>query len=238
MWQSLWHLPRGSRYQSTPQSHRGDLSDYCERESILPEEQCGFRPQRSTVDTMFVVRRLQGLGRKKDTLLHLCLSTSPKHRTPSTEHFCVMSLLGLACHRECSILSANSTTICRHACSWMMESARISWTWGKVSGKDACSRHCCVTCCTRRYCMWPRNASSLMQPLRTIWCSFNDRRKARSFTHRQSRRAEGEGGGGGSEIVRYAVCGQRGHRIAIFRRAGEDDDGDRDCVLVFRAYGL
>ena len=36
----------------------GGLSDFCERENILPEEQCGFRPQRSTVDTMFVVRRL------------------------------------------------------------------------------------------------------------------------------------------------------------------------------------
>ena len=34
----------------------GRLSDYCERENILPEEQCGFRPQRSTVDMMFVVR--------------------------------------------------------------------------------------------------------------------------------------------------------------------------------------
>ena len=48
------------------------LSDYCERENILPEEQCGFRPQRSTVDMMFVVRRLQELARKKDTPLYLC----------------------------------------------------------------------------------------------------------------------------------------------------------------------
>ena len=32
------------------------LSDCCERDNILPEEQCGFRPQRSTVNTMFVVR--------------------------------------------------------------------------------------------------------------------------------------------------------------------------------------
>ena len=39
----------------------GRLSDYCERENILPEEQCGFRTQRSTVDMMFVVRRLQEL---------------------------------------------------------------------------------------------------------------------------------------------------------------------------------
>ena len=50
----------------------GRLSDYCERDNILPEEQCGFRPQRSTIDMMFVVRRLQELPRKKDTLLYLC----------------------------------------------------------------------------------------------------------------------------------------------------------------------
>ena len=28
----------------------GRLSGHCEHENILPEEQCGFRPQRSTVD--------------------------------------------------------------------------------------------------------------------------------------------------------------------------------------------
>ena len=50
----------------------GRLSYYCERENVLPEEQCGFKPQRSTVDMMFVERRLQELARKKDTLLYLC----------------------------------------------------------------------------------------------------------------------------------------------------------------------
>lgn len=50
----------------------GRLSNYCEREGILPEEQCGFRPQRSTVDMMFVVRRLQELARKKDIPLLMC----------------------------------------------------------------------------------------------------------------------------------------------------------------------
>ena len=50
----------------------GHLSDYCEREGILPEEQCRFRPHRSTVDIMFVVRRLQELAKKKDTPLFMC----------------------------------------------------------------------------------------------------------------------------------------------------------------------
>ena len=41
------------------------LSDYCERLDILPEEQSGFRPNRSTTDMMFVIRRLLELARKK-----------------------------------------------------------------------------------------------------------------------------------------------------------------------------
>ena len=48
------------------------MSDYyCERANIMPEGQCGLRPQRSTVDMIFVRRRLQELARKKDTLLRL-----------------------------------------------------------------------------------------------------------------------------------------------------------------------
>ena len=35
------------------------LGDFCEEAGILPEEQYGFRPQCSTTDMMFIVRRLQ-----------------------------------------------------------------------------------------------------------------------------------------------------------------------------------
>ena len=35
------------------------LSAYCEARNLLPEEQCGFHPHCSTMDTMFTVRRLQ-----------------------------------------------------------------------------------------------------------------------------------------------------------------------------------
>ena len=38
--------------------------------------------------------------------------------------------------------------------------------------------------------------------------------------------------------MRYIVRWRCGHRIAIIRRAGEDDDDDHDCVLGVRAYGL
>ena len=48
------------------------LSAYCETRGLLPEEQCGFRPGRSTMDMMFVVRRLQEVGRKAGVSLHVC----------------------------------------------------------------------------------------------------------------------------------------------------------------------
>ena len=48
------------------------VGDFCVEAGILPEEQCGFRPQRSTTDMMFVVRRLQELGRTSNTSLEIC----------------------------------------------------------------------------------------------------------------------------------------------------------------------
>ena len=48
------------------------LSEYCQRVGILPEEQSGFRPNRSTTDMMFVILRLQELARKKRNPLYVC----------------------------------------------------------------------------------------------------------------------------------------------------------------------
>ena len=48
------------------------LSAYCEAKRLLPEEQCGFRPDRSTTDMIFVVRRLQEVERKAGVSLHMC----------------------------------------------------------------------------------------------------------------------------------------------------------------------
>ena len=47
------------------------LSEYCERVGILLEEQSGFRPNRSTTDMMFVIRRLQELARKRRISLYV-----------------------------------------------------------------------------------------------------------------------------------------------------------------------
>ena len=48
------------------------LNAYCERKGLLREEQCGFRPDRSTTDMIFVVRKLQEVGRKAGVSLHMC----------------------------------------------------------------------------------------------------------------------------------------------------------------------
>ena len=48
------------------------LSAYYEARNLLPEEHCGFRPNRLTTDMMFAVRRLQELGKKARVPLFLC----------------------------------------------------------------------------------------------------------------------------------------------------------------------
>ena len=54
------------------------LSEYCVRVGILQDDQRGFRPNRSSTDMMFVIRRLQELARKKLTPLYIymCLGYS------------------------------------------------------------------------------------------------------------------------------------------------------------------
>ena len=127
--------------------------------------------------------------------------------TPSTEPFCGMSILVSAFHRE----SRQYPLIPRrHAsmCGCMMERARISSTWGKVSGKDACPRNICTTCFSRRFRVWPINAFSLLHSHHGQHGAIptkGENREKGHLAHRPSRRSEGEGGRGGAEIVGYAV---------------------------------
>ena len=49
------------------------LSAYCEAKGLfIPEDQCEFRPDRPTTDMMFVVRRLQEVGRKAGVSIFMC----------------------------------------------------------------------------------------------------------------------------------------------------------------------
>ena len=48
------------------------LGAYCEAKGLLPEEQYGYRPDHSTTEMMFVVRRLQEIGWKVGVSLFMC----------------------------------------------------------------------------------------------------------------------------------------------------------------------
>ena len=48
------------------------FSEYCELVGILPEEHSGFRPNRSTIDIIFVIRLLQELTREKRVPIFVC----------------------------------------------------------------------------------------------------------------------------------------------------------------------
>ena len=48
------------------------LSAYSEAKGLLPEDQWGFRPDRSTTDIMLVVRRLQEIGRQAGVSIFMC----------------------------------------------------------------------------------------------------------------------------------------------------------------------
>ena len=69
-YRSISLVPHGGKVLLKMVARR--LNAYCEAKGLLPEEQCGFRPDRSTTDMMFVVRRLQEVGRKAGVSLHMC----------------------------------------------------------------------------------------------------------------------------------------------------------------------
>ena len=72
---------------------------YLEREHLLPESQYGFRPGRSTVDMILVVRRLQELGRKEGVPLYTCFVDLRKCTTLSTAPFSGLFSRDLGCRR-------------------------------------------------------------------------------------------------------------------------------------------
>ena len=74
------------------------LSDFCEAQQTLPEEQCGFRPARSTIDVLFVVCRLQEVGRQRKIPPYMCLVDLQRPTTRSTENCCGRCWPGQAYH--------------------------------------------------------------------------------------------------------------------------------------------
>ena len=48
------------------------LGEYCKHVGVLSEDQSGFRPNRSIIDMMLVIRRLQELAQKERVPLYIC----------------------------------------------------------------------------------------------------------------------------------------------------------------------
>ena len=76
-------------------------NNYCEAKEILPEEQCGFRPARSTIDMLFVVRRLQELGRARKIPLCMCFIDLQNAHDDSVDRE-LLIIMGCACTLRCT----------------------------------------------------------------------------------------------------------------------------------------
>lgn len=72
------HLPSDDRWQFFLKLVATRLSNYREREDILPEEPSGLRRAHSTYDIMLAVRRFHEVARKESTTLYACLLDLPK----------------------------------------------------------------------------------------------------------------------------------------------------------------
>ena len=66
------HLARVTRVKVLLKVVVGRLNAYSEAKELLLEEQCGFRPDRSTTDMVFVERRLKQTRRKAGVYLFMC----------------------------------------------------------------------------------------------------------------------------------------------------------------------
>ena len=126
------------------------ISEYCEREGVLPEEQSGFRPNHSTTDMMFVIRGYRSWRGRNEFHCMYALSTLPKRTTPLIEPSSGQYSSVLACHRKLSRSFVNSTMACEHACGSTTGCARGGSLWNKAFVKGACSRPSCSTSSSRR----------------------------------------------------------------------------------------
>ena len=121
------------------------LSHYCEREGILPEEQSGFRPRRSTVDMLFVIQRLHELARKKGTAVFACFINLTKAYDSVDQELLwdVLRRFGVP---------PKMLAVIRNFHDGMR--ARVRMDSGLLSSGSTCTKaHCCSTCSSLR-CLW------------------------------------------------------------------------------------
>ena len=117
------------------------LGAYCEAKGLLPEVQRGFRPDRSTTDMMFVVRRLQEVGWKAGVSLHMCFIDLQKayDTVDRTLLWQILTRIGVPPQMKAVIRQFHDGMRACQASVW------IGVRWSKDYGKDACYPRCCST---------------------------------------------------------------------------------------------
>ena len=131
------------------------LRNYCEKEGVLPEEQCGVRPQRSMIDMIFVVRQLHQLARKKSTPLFMYFIDLAKEYNSfdRTLFWAVLVRFGVP---------PKMLVVIRHCHDGMQARIRrdggeccTGSAWSRACGKDACSpllfKTFLLRCCVWRW---------------------------------------------------------------------------------------
>ena len=126
------------------------LSEYCEHVGILPEEPSGFRPNHSTTDMMFVVRRLQELARKRHIPLYVCFIDLTK-AYDSVDRILLWTVLA------CFGVPQNMISVNRQfhdgmrACERLDDRVCSGWIlWNKAFAKGALSRPSYLPSSSRR----------------------------------------------------------------------------------------
>ena len=201
------------------------LSEYCERVGILPEEQSGFRPNRSTTDMMFVIGWLQELARKKLFSLYVCFIdiTKAYDSVDRTLLWTVLVRFGVP-----QIM----ISVIRQFHDSMRACVRFN--------DKVCSR---VVCCGTRSSSKVRACAPSVQHLlrgrykRSLHAFQGGRRHHGRFgTPEEEKGARGAGGSNCRRVsprdatLRHALRWRCRGRLVINQAAEEDDGVDRGCV--------
>ena len=126
------------------------LSENCKRVGILPGEQSGFRPNRSTTDMMFVIRRVTGAG-AEETNSAVCMLYRPYKAYDSVDRTLLWTVLARFGVPQNTISVIRQFHIaCEHACGSTTGCARGDSLWNKAFVKGAYSSPSCSTSSLRQ----------------------------------------------------------------------------------------
>ena len=148
------------------------LSEYCERVGVLLEEQSGFRPNRSTIDMMFVVCRLQELARKKQIASCVCFIDLTK-AYDSVDRTLLWTILARFGVPQNTISVVHQLYDDMRACEWLDE--RVCSGWFAVEQglrqRFVLAPFLFNILFSRWLSLWSTRVSSRTKTSWTLWCT-------------------------------------------------------------------